>query len=113
MEQFKAVTILSINRPDKQNAMNESLLHELAAQLTQFEEDSGSSVAVIHGIGGNFSTGYDIDELRHRTQHDTQNVQNSLVVCFACIYACNLFVSSLKFMYYSTLMYPLHYRRIL
>lgn len=106
-EKFKGVTILSINRPEKQNAMNEALLHELASQLTQFEEDNSSSVAVIHGLGGNFSTGYDIDELKQRSQHDTNNVQNSLVVCFTCIHAIffHLNLSDL------TVTYSLHYLR--
>lgn len=81
MEKFKAVTILSINRSDKQNALNESVLHELASQLTQFEEDDSASVAVINGRGGNFSTGYDVDELKQRSEHDINSIQNSLFVC--------------------------------
>lgn len=85
MEKFKAVTILSINRSDKQNALNETVLHELASQLTQFEEDDSASVAVLNGRGGNFSAGYDVDELKQRSEHDINSIQNCLVVCFACI----------------------------
>lgn len=82
MEKFKAVTILTINRLDKQNAFNESLLTELAARLTEFEDDKNSSVVVVHGGGGNFSAGYDIDELKERSeQNDFEAVRRSLVVC--------------------------------
>lgn len=81
VEKFKAVTILSINQSDKQNALNESVLHELASQLTQFEEDDSVSVAVINGRGGNFSAGYDVDELKQRCEHDINSIQNSLIVC--------------------------------
>lgn len=81
VEQFKAVTILSINRPDKQNAMNEALLHELASHLTHFEEDDSASVVVINGIGGNFSVGYDIDELKQKCEHGMDAVRSSIFVC--------------------------------
>lgn len=83
VDRFKTVTILSINRTEKQNAMNESLLRELASHLTKFEEDSSSSVVVINGMGGNFSAGYDIDELKERSTCDNSNaVRSSLIVCF-------------------------------
>lgn len=92
MDKFKAVTILSINRPEKQNAMNEALLLELATQLKHFEEDNSSSIAIINGIGGNFSAGYDIDELMHKSQHDMNSVRNSLVVCLHILCLFSAFV---------------------
>lgn len=82
MEKFKAVTILSINRPEKQNAMNEALLHELALQLQQFEEDSNTSVAILNGIGGNFSAGYDLNELKEKFLDNSNTIQSSLEVCY-------------------------------
>lgn len=60
--------------------MNEALLHELGSQLTQFEEDNSAAVAIINGIGGNFSAGYDIDELKQKCEHDTNAIQKSLIV---------------------------------
>lgn len=81
VDKFKAVTILSLNRPDKQNALNETLLQELAAQLTQFEEDNSALAVVINGIGGNFSVGYDIDELKDKCERDPNTVRSSLFVC--------------------------------
>lgn len=81
VDKFKAVTILSLNRPDKQNALNEALLQELAAQLTRFEADSSASVVVINGIGGNFSAGYDIDELKEKSECNPNAVRSSLIVC--------------------------------
>lgn len=80
VEKFKSVTILSINRPDKQNAMNEALLQELAAHLTQFESDVDARVVVLHGIGGNFSIGYDIDELKEKCQLNQDAIRSSLFV---------------------------------
>lgn len=83
MDRFKSVTILSINRPDIQNAMNENLLYQLSSQLTTFEEDTSASAAVINGIGGNFSIGYDIEELKKRIQgEDPTEVKKSLIFPF-------------------------------
>lgn len=87
MDKFKAVTILSINRPDKQNAINEALLHELAAHLTQFENDTDARAVVLCGIGGNFSIGYDIDELKQKCQQNKDTIRNSLYVSLIPIYA--------------------------
>lgn len=82
VDKFKAVTILSLNRPNKQNAINEALLHELALQLEQFETDNNSSVVVINGNGGNFSVGYDIDELKHKCDRDGNAIRSSIHVCY-------------------------------
>lgn len=83
MDKFKTVTILSINQTKKNNVMNESLLTELAENFIKFEEDVTSSVAVLNGIGGNFSVGYDIDEIKDRSMRDDLNaVKKSLFVCF-------------------------------
>lgn len=80
VDKFKAVTILSINRPDKQNAMNEALLNELATHLARFENDNEARAIVLHGIGGNFSVGYDIDELKEKCQQNKDALRSSLVV---------------------------------
>lgn len=80
VDKFKAVTILTINRPDKQNAMNEALLNELATHLTRFENDNDARAVVLHGIGGNFSVGYDTDELKEKCQRNKDALRSSLVV---------------------------------
>lgn len=85
VDKFKAVTILSINRPDKQNAMNEALLNELATHLTQFENDVDARAVVLHGIGGNFSIGYDTDELKQKCQQNRDTIRSSLFVSLSCI----------------------------
>lgn len=71
---------MSINRPEKQNALNEANMYELATQLRQFEDDDSTSVVVINGNGGNFSIGYDIDELNKKCEHDANSVRDSIFV---------------------------------
>lgn len=79
-ERFKAVTILRLNRPHKQNAFNRTMLERLAHELHKFEQDDSARVAVIHGIGGNFSSGYDLDELKAVAKDSPHDLEKSLIV---------------------------------
>ncbi|MGH7803076.1 MAG: enoyl-CoA hydratase/isomerase family protein, partial [Candidatus Binatia bacterium] len=51
---------LTLNRPEKLNAMSPQLLAELDAVLDAFEADESASVLVIRGAGRAFCAGYDL-----------------------------------------------------
>jgi len=51
---------ITLNRPEKLNAMSPRLLGELDAALTAFERDPDASVLVLRGAGRAFSAGYDL-----------------------------------------------------
>jgi enoyl-CoA hydratase len=51
---------LTLNRPEKLNAMSPALLAELDRALDEFEEDADASVLVIRGAGRAFCAGYDL-----------------------------------------------------
>jgi enoyl-CoA hydratase len=53
---------LTLNRPDKLNAMDHLLVGELDARLREIEEDDAVKVVVLTGAGQAFSAGYDISE---------------------------------------------------
>jgi len=53
---------LTLNRPDKLNAMNGELVGELRKRLQQIETDETVKVVVLTGAGRAFSAGYDISE---------------------------------------------------
>jgi enoyl-CoA hydratase len=53
---------ITLNRPDKLNAMNGALVGELRARLREVENDEGVKVVVLTGAGRAFSSGYDISE---------------------------------------------------
>jgi enoyl-CoA hydratase len=53
---------LTLNRPDKLNAMNGDMVRELRARLTAIEDDEAVKVVVVTGAGRAFSAGYDISE---------------------------------------------------
>jgi enoyl-CoA hydratase len=51
---------LTLNRPEKLNAMSPKLLGELDRALDEFESDRDASVLVIRGAGRAFCAGYDL-----------------------------------------------------
>lgn len=65
-EQKGKVLVVSINRPEKRNAVNTETANELNDCFKRFEIDSNLSVAVLCGKGGYFSSGFDLDELSQR-----------------------------------------------
>src|SRR5665647_489033 len=55
-----AVCTITLNRPDKRNAVHGPMATELRAAFIRFEEDSTLRVAVITGAGGHFCAGADL-----------------------------------------------------
>ena len=62
MDNLHIMTI-GINRPDKRNAVNTQTGEELKLAFQEFEADDNMHCAVLHGLGGNFCAGYDLEEL--------------------------------------------------
>ena len=60
LERKKRITYLTINRPDKLNAINEQMLNELLDVFNVLDLDRNTSVVVITGAGRAFSAGVDI-----------------------------------------------------
>ncbi|TRY72496.1 hypothetical protein TCAL_10383 [Tigriopus californicus] len=62
LDHFHIMTI-GINRPEKRNCVDIQTAEELHAAFEDFERDESMYVAVFHGLGGNFSAGFDLEEL--------------------------------------------------
>src|SRR6266852_2499952 len=54
------IGIVTINRPDKLNAISHELKHALVERLRAADVDPGTSVVVLRAEGRSFSAGYDI-----------------------------------------------------
>jgi enoyl-CoA hydratase/carnithine racemase len=54
------VALISLNRPEKLNAINEDVLTGLRAAVARLREDMAAGAAVLHGRGRAFSAGGDI-----------------------------------------------------
>jgi len=62
LEGMPIVTI-GINRPEKRNSVDTETSEALKLAFQEFEHDPDLHCAVLHGLGGNFCSGYDLEEL--------------------------------------------------
>jgi enoyl-CoA hydratase len=60
-ERRDAIAVLTLNRPDKLNAINAAMIAGLHGALDTAEADDGIRVVVIVGAGRAFSSGFDLD----------------------------------------------------
>ena len=56
---------LTLNRPEKLNALSQKLLKELDSVMDEYESDADASVLIIRGAGRAFSAGYDLQGTQH------------------------------------------------
>lgn len=71
VEKVDRVAILTINRPDKMNALSEQVRVDLLDALAEIEADAGVGVVVLTGAGEKaFIAGADISEFAGRTPFD-------------------------------------------
>lgn len=80
---------LTLNRPDKRNALNSAMVEALHDALRADAKDSTSRVVVLTGAGSAFSSGADLEALREmRTAGPMQNRADSerLAALFDTIY---------------------------
>jgi enoyl-CoA hydratase len=67
-ERFDSIVVLTLNRPDKLNALDEALLLALREALVELEADRDVRVAILTGAGDKaFAAGADIEAMREMT----------------------------------------------
>ena len=77
-ERSGRVAILTINRPDKLNALNEAVRDQFLAALADIETDDSVGVVVITGAGEKaFIAGADIGEFEGRSPFDQREAMRS------------------------------------
>ncbi|RMG70345.1 MAG: enoyl-CoA hydratase/isomerase family protein, partial [Chloroflexi bacterium] len=59
-QQKDQVYEITLNRPDKRNAMNHALMQALEAAIDEAEKCQGVRAVVIRGAGASFSAGIDL-----------------------------------------------------
>lgn len=59
-EAVDKIGFVTLNRPDKLNALNMDLRRDLAAVFAQADEDASTSAVVLRGNGRSFCVGYDL-----------------------------------------------------
>ena len=63
LERDGPVLTITLNRPDKRNAINPEVLCRLADAWDELDGDDALLVGIVTGAGGNFSAGADLDRL--------------------------------------------------
>ena len=61
------IYLLTVNRPQALNALNEALIAELNHALSEFEADPGIGCTVITGSEKAFAAGADVKEMAEKT----------------------------------------------
>jgi enoyl-CoA hydratase len=54
------IQVITLNRPDARNAVNQALAEGVAAALDELDADDGLTVGVVTGAGGGFCAGMDL-----------------------------------------------------
>jgi enoyl-CoA hydratase len=67
IERRDAVMVVTLDRPDRRNAVDGATARELAAAFRSFDADPALSVAVLTGAEGNFCAGFDLKALAEGT----------------------------------------------
>jgi len=65
---------ITLNRPEKRNALSLELLGELTACLRGAADKRSVKVVVIEGAGGHFSAGHDLNEVLNGSLEDNRNL---------------------------------------
>jgi methylglutaconyl-CoA hydratase len=86
------IAFITLNRPEKRNALDDVMVSELSDAFAQAEKNSAVRVIVLTGTGSAFCAGVDLEYLQRMSQFDVmQNLEDSqnLMRLFRQIYRCS------------------------
>jgi enoyl-CoA hydratase/carnithine racemase len=63
-KEIDEIAILTLNRPNQQNALSSNLMEELLKKLNDIENNKNIKVVTIFSSGNNFCAGHDLKELK-------------------------------------------------
>lgn len=85
---YNGITELRLNRPEKHNALNYSLIEAITASLKSLENNPATKVIIIAGNGANFCAGGDLKEMQSMVDYsEKENIADAkhLGNCFATL----------------------------
>lgn len=77
LERDGNIAIVSLNRPDKRNALSIALRYELDRALGELEEEDAILVVIVLGNGPVFCAGFDIGEFADRSPEHVEKLSDS------------------------------------
>src|SRR5438309_9087091 len=60
-EERDGIAVVTLNRPEKLNTLNEAVIEGLAVAVDRAAESEAVSAVVLRGAGSTFTAGYDLD----------------------------------------------------
>ena len=63
----KPIATMTLNRPERRNALSRQLMRELYLGFQECGEDDSIRVLIVRGAGGNFCAGADLNEVMNKT----------------------------------------------
>jgi enoyl-CoA hydratase/carnithine racemase len=73
------VAVVTLNRPEKRNALSLDVMQELIAAFEAIGADRAARVAIVRGVGPVFSAGHDLREMLERSVEDYRTVFDTCV----------------------------------
>ncbi len=70
-KQTPRITVLTLNRPERRNALTIELMRELTAAIENAGEDPDQRILILRGAGKAFCTGLDLQEAAQHDPHAT------------------------------------------
>ncbi len=81
-----SIATITLNRPERRNALNTAMLDELRRRFDELERDARVRVVVLRGAGTAFCSGRDLEEMSRR-QRDAQEPEADVISLFQHIEA--------------------------
>jgi enoyl-CoA hydratase/carnithine racemase len=79
IDQAERIATLTLNRPEKRNALSLELMHELTCALSDIAERTDVGVVILAANGSVFSSGHDLAELVDRSPREYQHIFDQCV----------------------------------
>lgn len=73
-ESTRGVLTLTLNRPERRNALSQSLIAEIDAALAQVAGDRNTRVVIISSIGSVFCSGHDLGEIPGKSAEEYHEI---------------------------------------
>ncbi len=70
----EGIATITINRPDKLNAVSDEVVRQLDAALNRFDLDPAAEVAILNGRGRAFSSGADVRQRQLRSREEFEKL---------------------------------------
>ncbi|MGB0998579.1 MAG: enoyl-CoA hydratase/isomerase family protein [Pseudomonadales bacterium] len=76
VEHHDQVLLITLNRPDRLNAISRAMLNELSAKVVEADKDPDIRCIVLTGNGKGFCSGLDLIDTNERRQQDSPNKES-------------------------------------